>query len=306
MSGQWHPDAEALARYQAGRVRGFRDRRLAAHVASCARCASVTDQLAAVSTVLASVPAPPMPDVVERQITAALAAEATARQASPAARQASPGAAVPHKAAAPAAGGSRPRRHNFRPAIAFVSAAACLLLVGFGYLLSQTSSSSSSSAASGAAASASGPVNSPEAAGRVPASAGKAKSPTDVVPVEGQSTTFRVVESGTKYEQATLVTQVGAELAQNGTSSGASAGPGAVPSSAAAASGTGGSPPSRTLIGCVLRVTGNAAPRLVDQATYQGRAVYVIVDARRAWVVGRGCTASNPEQITTVPLPASG
>src|SRR6516162_5199738 len=146
MSGQWHPDAEALARYQAGRVRGFRDRRLAAHVASCARCASVTDQLAAVSTVLASVPAPPMPDAVERQIAAALAAEAAARQASPAASPATP-AAVPHKAAAPTGGGSRPRRHNFRPAMAFVSAAACLLLVGFGYLLSQTSSSSSSSVA---------------------------------------------------------------------------------------------------------------------------------------------------------------
>src|SRR5215472_8758663 len=121
MSGQWHPDAEALARYQAGRVRGFRDRRLAAHVASCARCASVTDQLAAVSTVLASVPAPPMPDAVERQITAALAAEAASRQTSPAAA----GAAAPRKAAAvPAAGGPRPRRHNFRPAMAFVSAAA--------------------------------------------------------------------------------------------------------------------------------------------------------------------------------------
>ena len=125
MSGQWHPDAEALARYQAGRVRGFRDRRLAAHVASCARCASVTDPLATVSTVLASVPAPPMPDAGERLLTAALAADAAARQAGPAAAApASPAAAAPHKAAAPAGGGSRPHRHNFRPAMVFVSAAA--------------------------------------------------------------------------------------------------------------------------------------------------------------------------------------
>ncbi len=81
MSRQQHPDAEALARYRAGDVDGFRGRRLAAHVAGCARCASVTDDLAAVSTLLASVPAPSMPDAVERQITAALAAEAATRQA---------------------------------------------------------------------------------------------------------------------------------------------------------------------------------------------------------------------------------
>jgi hypothetical protein len=310
MSGQWHPDAEALARYQAGRVRGFRDRRLAAHVPSCARCASVTNQLAAVSTVLASAPAPPMPDAVERQITAALAAEAAARQASPAS-QASPAgrqaAAVPHKAAAPAAGGSRPRRHNFRPAMAFVSAAACLLLVGFGYLLSQTSSSSSSSSAvSGAAASAPSPVNSREAAARVPVS-GRAETPTGL---DGLPTRFHVLESGTKYEQATLATQVGTELARNGTSGGTSVGSGAVPSSsasgAATAGSTGSSSPSPALIGCVLHLTRNVAPRLVDRATYQGKAVYVIADAHHAWVVGQGCTAGNPELITTVPLPASG
>jgi hypothetical protein len=313
MSGQWHPDAEALARYQAGRVRGFRDRRLAAHVASCARCASVTDQLAAVSTVLASVPAPPMPDAVERQITAAIAAEAAARQASPAASPASPAAAVPHKAAAPADGGSRPRRHSFRPVMAAVSAAACLLLVGFGYLLSQTGGSSSSSGAmSEASAPARAPMTSPEAAGRAPASAGKAKSPTDLVP--GQAVAFRVVQSGTKYEQATLATQVGTELTRNGTSGGTSAGSGAgptqaVPSGSAsseAAGSTGGSPPSRALIGCVSYLTGTTSPSLVDQATYQGKAVYVIADAGRAWVVGRGCTASNPELITMVRLTASG
>ena len=313
MSGQWHPDAEALARYQAGRVRGFRDRRLAAHVVSCARCASVTDQLADVSTVLASVPAPPMPDAVERQITAALAAEAANRQASPAAASAAAAAAAaaaaPRKAAVPAAGGPRPRRHNFRPAMAFASAAACLVLAGFGYLLSQTSSSSSSSAASGAAASASGPVSSPEAGARLPASGGKALSPTDLMPAEEQSPRFIVVESGTKYEQATLVTQVGAVLARNAIGSGAPSGPSAVPSQSAssqAAGSTGGSSPSPALVDCVVHLTGTAAPRLVDQATYQGKAVYVIADARHVWVVGRGCTAGNPELITTMPLPASG
>src|SRR5215469_14324770 len=76
MSGQRHPDATALAEYQAGLTSGPRARRLAAHVASCARCASVGDQLAAVSSALATEPAPPLPDAVERRIAAALAAEA--------------------------------------------------------------------------------------------------------------------------------------------------------------------------------------------------------------------------------------
>ena len=81
MSGQWHPGTEALAEYRAGLTGGFRRRRLAAHVAGCAQCASVIERLDAVGSVLASVPAPAVPDEVERRIAAALAAEATARQA---------------------------------------------------------------------------------------------------------------------------------------------------------------------------------------------------------------------------------
>ncbi|MFZ0162643.1 MAG: hypothetical protein WAL12_03560, partial [Trebonia sp.] len=79
MTSQRHPDATALAEYKAGLTggrRGWRPRRLAAHVASCASCASVNDQLAAVTTVLASAPEPAMPDAVESRIIAALATEA--------------------------------------------------------------------------------------------------------------------------------------------------------------------------------------------------------------------------------------
>ncbi|MFY9774528.1 MAG: hypothetical protein WAK28_08150, partial [Trebonia sp.] len=76
MTSQRHPDATALAEYKAGLTGGRRARRLAAHVASCASCASVNDQLAAVTTVLASAPEPAMPDAVESRIIAALATEA--------------------------------------------------------------------------------------------------------------------------------------------------------------------------------------------------------------------------------------
>ena len=76
MTGQWHPDATALAEYRAGLTGGRRARRLAAHMASCADCASVNDQLAAVTAVLASAPEPAMPDAVESRIMVALATEA--------------------------------------------------------------------------------------------------------------------------------------------------------------------------------------------------------------------------------------
>src|SRR5215510_5351674 len=105
MSGQRHPDTEALAEYRAGLIGGFRRRQLAAHVAGCAQCASVSERLDAVGSVLASAPAPAMPDEVERRIAAALAAEAAARQAEGTARQ----------GAAPSAGRRRHRRPSGAP-----------------------------------------------------------------------------------------------------------------------------------------------------------------------------------------------
>ena len=151
MSKQQHPDAEELARYQAGEIGGPRGRQLAAHVADCASCAAVNDDLAAVSRVLASVPAPSMPDAVESRITAALAAEAATRQA---ASPAVAGAATEkrsHRLRLVHAGKSISHARGVRPAMAVLSAAACLVLVGFGYLLSRTGSSSSSSATSAVA-----------------------------------------------------------------------------------------------------------------------------------------------------------
>jgi hypothetical protein len=41
---------------------------------------------------------------------------------------------------------------------------------------------------------------------------------------------------------------------------------------------------------------------LVDRATYQSQPVYVIAVPDKAWVVGVGCTASDPGLITTVGL----
>jgi hypothetical protein len=286
MTGQWHPDETALAEYRAGLTGGRRARRLAAHVASCERCASVNDQLAAVTTTLASAPYPAMPDAVERRIMAALAAEALAAEA-PLATEASHGTEVAHDTAPRRPGGRRsgPGSHRWlRPAILASAAAACLVLFGGVYGITHLSSgSSSSSAASSAAGSgAAGSESSPLAGAQAPA------TNTHLEPAESApQATFTVTASGTSYQPATLAAQVRAQLARPTKT-------GAQPADEAA--------PSAQLAGCVLHLTGHVRPSLVDRATYQGKPVYVIAVTNWAWVVGTGCTASNPELIASVGL----
>lgn len=309
MSGQRHPDATALAEYQAGLTSGPRGRRLAAHVASCARCASVGDQLAAVSSALATEPASPMPDAVERRIAAALAAEADrTTEASPVTqgppadeaasvaggpRHASPGrfrspGGSRHDPAGPGRRGRRsaPRARRFRPAMVLSGAAAAVLIgVAVALGLAHLPSSSSSSEASGSAASAPSQPSA-EAGGNAPASselAPAAREPAGSEP----SAAFVLTKSGTRYQPATLTAQVRAKLVAQ----------------QHASSVTGGSaPPSGTLTACVLHLTGNVRPSLVDRATYQGKPAYVIAVADRVWVVGLGCTASDPDLITSARL----
>ena len=314
MSGRWHPNTEALAEYRAGLVGGFRRRRLAAHMADCAQCAAVSEQLDAVGSVLTSVPAPVMPDEVERRIAAALAAEAAARQADGAARQ----GAVPsaghsrHRRLsgapeAPSARGSgrrpagRPRR--LRPVMTLVPVAACLL-AGFGYLLSNVVGPSGPSGAVSAASASSAASAPAERAAPLPAegsaSAGSvpSESPTaaGLEPANGTQAGFVVIRSGTMYHRATLGAQVRHQMAVQAASHSAAAQPGP----------SGGSAPSQSLVGCVQRLIENVPPSLVDRATYQGKPAYVIAVPTQAWVVGLGCTASNTALVTSIRLPGPG
>lgn len=304
MSGQKHPDTETLASLRAGLVGGFRGRRLAAHLAGCARCATVSDDLGAVSSFLASTQAPPLPDAFERQIAAAIAAEATARQSAAAAAGARD---IARQNGAPRGRHGRPpaRRdqhsRRFRLAAVLVPVAACLL-AGVGYLLSGTTSppvsgSYSESAPSVGAAAPSGLAN-----GRgLPAAAPR--------PAAGDRVTFLVTSSGTRYQAATLRAQVRTRLAAQAVKA-APAPTGSSPAGFSAAGGASSSSvagrvPSSALAGCVLHVTGDVTPSLVDEATYQGRAAYVIAVPGHVWVVAPGCTASNPSVIASVALTAT-
>jgi hypothetical protein len=70
-----HIDADGLAEFRVGLITGRRQREIAAHLATCAQCASLADRLAEVSMLLAAVPAPAMPDAVSARLQAAFDAE---------------------------------------------------------------------------------------------------------------------------------------------------------------------------------------------------------------------------------------
>jgi hypothetical protein len=280
MSEQRHPDATALAEYQAGLAGGRRGRRLAAHVASCTGCASVSDQLAAVSSALASAAVPPLPDAVERRITAALAAEAA--PATEGTRHVTPRQSRGDGPLRPARPRSRRGIWRIRPAVLISAAAACLVLFGVVYLLGPGHSPAGPASSSAAGSSASSPAAG--AAAPLPAAGSKAVPGREPAFSEGRPA-FLVTASGNRYERATLAAQVRAELA-------------------ARSAGGPGSPtaPSAALAACVLHLTGNVPPTLVDWATYQGKPAYVIAVADHAWVVGPDCTASHPDVITSTGL----
>jgi hypothetical protein len=119
--------------------------------------------------------------------------------------------------------------------------------------------------------------------------------------------------SGIKYQSATLAVQVQARLSHSSpTSTSPSKVPGPSGTSSAPAAGSASSSggpslgiaqaPTTALHACVLHLTGGQLPRLVDRATYQGKAAYIIATSSHVWVVGLGCTAANAELITSVPL----
>ncbi len=323
MSGQRHPDTETLASLRAGLVGGLHGRRLAAHVARCARCAATGDELAAVSSLLAATPTHALPASFEQRISAALAAESAARaftagsseetatapaalgQAALGQAGADPGIAGEHAGARvpaerPKAAPSRRRGPalRLRPAMAFVPLVLCVL-AGFGYLLSTIGGPGNSSSSSEAVST---------------------TSPSAAVPAAGQEApnrpaTFVVTASGLNYLPSTLGSQVRLVMAaQYSSSSGQQSMAPSASGSASHKSFAAGSAtsipsafaaPNSALDGCVLRVTGGVQPSLVDEATYQGQPAYVIAVPARAWVVERGCTASRPAIITTVALTAT-
>jgi hypothetical protein len=231
----------------------------------------------------------------------------------PAARRPRRGARTSRSASRP--GTSRPdgRRRRLRmPSLQTASwvLVSCLVLSGFGFLVTRGSGSSTSSsyaASSPSSQSASAPAASvpqPAAGGASEAQPGDANTE----PSASAPTRFLVYSTGTAYERSTLASQVRGQLGSHDFGSLGPAAPDnsaratAPASSAASTFSVGGSVPSPRLSGCVSKVTGGAEPSLVDRASYDGIPAYIIAVPTRVWVVRLGCTATDTQLLAAVPL----
>ena len=324
-----HVGAKTLARYRQGDLTARRNARIGAHLARCARCRARSEDLAGVTTLLASVHPPPIPQHLTARIQAALATEAATRAARPGeqarpekvAAAAAPAGTEPGgtgpAGTGPAANGHHPRqetpRHGRRPRLprlgpavalrALAAAAAVVLLAGGVYELTQHGANSTSSSSAG----------SPAAGPGVPAPARQSRGAPAAGPAlpyqhAGGPASITAVMSGTDYTRGNLSGQVAAQLARSGRSAAAAganaAGPEQTHSPAAVPGGraaTFGDIPVPALAGCVNRIAAGGRVLLVDVARYQGEPATIIVTQPAAggpeqiWVVGPGCSASRSD-----------
>ena len=285
-----HLDSSVLAEFRAGLIAGRRGARITAHLAGCDRCRALDDQLAGVSALLASVPAPAMPDSVARRLDTVLAAEVAARAEAA-------GGDDPERA-----GLDRPREHRtprhraanrgFRPvALRVLAPVAVVLLAAGGYGLSRLASpggqmiassagsASSASAAAGANRAASG-AEGPSAAPAASPLKGAARLPRFT------AANFPFVASGTNFssDEAVRKQQVENDLRVPVASR---------PSEAA----------SRQVRGCVRNLAGDHPVLLVESALFEGRPATLIVaqtgPGQTAWIAGPGCSATNRDVLAT-------
>jgi hypothetical protein len=299
MRGQMtHLDTDVLAEFRAGLITGRRGARITTHLGGCERCTALDEQLAGVRSLLASVPAPALPDSVAQRLDTVLAAEVAQRNA--AGRTAARGEAAPADQAERAGGdgtreSSAPRRPGGNRGFRLLAlrvlapAAAVVVLAAGGYGLSQldlgsTSSSATSSTAGGAARTAAGA----ESAGHVNApAAGPSKA--GAVPRGIARPDFSLVTGQRNLTRTNLAQQVRAVLL--------------VPPTAHRTQ----TPPPQ-LRGCVAKLAGARTLVLVESVHFEGRPATLIVARTgaedNAWVAAPECSDTHSHVLATATLPS--
>ncbi len=289
-----HLDANVLAELSAGLISGKRATRIHAHLAGCQHCARRSAGLAEIGTLLASVPSPAMPESVTRRLNATLAQEAAERSA----RAAAPDQATPARVM-PFRGGPQKGRRSFTgplAARAFAAAAAACVVAAGGYTVVRLTTDGPAPSSSGHSQ-AGARVQSPTSG----AAAGPLLGAPPTVGSDGANIlSFRVVDSGIDYRTGTLSSQIKAELGHVTTI-------GPARSSGAMVLHS----PDTAQYGCVMDVTGDIEPALVDSARYNGTPATIIALAHvgnqvsQAWVVGPACSADNTDILKHVTLPTA-
>jgi hypothetical protein len=316
-----HIGAHTLARFRQGDLSSRRNSRIRAHLAGCARCSDLNEDLAGVTALLANAQPPPIPEHLSARIQTALAAEAakratltaaaggadTAVSAAPDRTAARRGAASPRHER-PAHGRRQPRALRLSSPVALrtmAAAAAAVVIAGGGYEIAAHvgGSGPSSSTASGAAA--------PSGL------AGPNKSATTAPQLHyeyaGRQYILIPVTGSTNYTLAALSSQVSQELRRNPAGAAGEAlhsNASNAPETDTGSSATVGTIPVSTLQGCLTRLAAGQQVLLVDVADFQGAPATVIVTRMSAggpeqvWVVGTGCSATRSDVLTHVTLAA--
>ena len=296
MRGQMtHLDTDVLAEFRAGLITGRRGARIGAHLAGCGRCTALDEQLAGVSSLLASVPAPAMPDSVARRLDMVLAAEVAQRDT--AQREAvlqdraerADGDSARESPAPRRPGGNRGFRLLALRVLA--PAAAVVVLAAGGYGLSRVNlgSSTGSSASAGSAAQ-----------GAVPSAAASAKSGGSVsAPEAGPKRGAVSRPQGISAAGITVVTGH-AHLSRAGLGQQVRAALNVPPSARTTRAATS---PER---GCVLGLIGHHQLELVESVLFEGSPATLVVartGARdMAWLAAPDCSATHRHVLDTTSL----
>src|ERR1022692_1983807 len=336
-----HVDTDVLASYREGDVSRRRAAWIRAHLAGCARCSGVNSDLAAVSSVLAGVQMPPMPEHLAMRIQGALATESAQRAAgSPGLAAAAPDAATDGAPTAIGVPGrpdlperSRHSRRLRRPDMTspllrrrLAAAAAVVVLAGGGYLLASGSGSGSPAPSAEPAAGSETPHRAPVFGGPEINSGGRNPAATPESSA-GQNQTFGLAygaggrfrtaaeTSSVDFEPATLGARIRQQVANipgdfYSLPSPAATGSHSTPSPAGPNAGAGGLNLAR-LAACVTLVAAGRDVLVVDIALYQSAPATIIVSETSPTaksfaviIVSRACSGTRADIIARVTVPA--
>ncbi len=297
-----HASADQLADLAVGALRPRKAGRIAAHLAGCAHCTDVSDQLTGVSSMLASVPFAPMPAQLSSRIEATLAAESVQRLASEPATEAG-------RRDLPARGRhSSPTGQGRRilglsgPASRLVAAAGALVIIGAGgYEIAAHVNTGASTPGTASAGSAHVPASQLSLGPSVKYhqdSTGATKS----LPTVRSDTNFTSANLGTKaVASMTAARQQGA--VPNAGSGGTARAPSFSSAHPAPTANSADSTAKRSqdqLTGCVDKIAAGQTVLLVELAKYDGKNATIILVAAvkpagsaEAWAVSPSCSAAD-------------
>jgi hypothetical protein len=308
-----HASANEMASYAAGDMRPRKAAKIAAHLADCAACGRLLDELEDVSDVLAGVSLSfvAMPENLSTRVEAAIATESVRRVASEPGTEAGR-RDVPVRSPRSTRLSWRLRLPSISPgALRTVSATAvAALVVGGAYeLIAHAPGSSSGPAASAGAGQRAllGPRAAAPKAHAAPSSSLSFGPDVTLTSSSGREVNIRTASTSVNYVPQHMQTQVDSAMTQ-------AKDDGLIKSNMTATNLPNGSAErdfntptdgatARRLAGCIERLAGTRVPVLVEQAKYEGVPATIIVlkavasHPAEVLVVGVNCSAQLSDEL---------